>query len=359
MSEGIDKHIGNLTMGTDVTPDPVLEDRGDTLIEEVGERPAIPPEVEDEQAEVFEKASSEGKVQEEDEADTDWQKRYEEAERARNGLLGEVGNLRGKLSEQGSSIEQLRQIFLAREEAEWEAQQEAEAAARLEQERQIYGDDVVDDPAVAYMRDKWEQTQDIIERQAQEQEGRRQMLREQSQQWQAQQAAFKQEQAMVAAQEKQYADEKPDYYDAYKFAKQARVDMYTDMGYDKDTAIAITRQEEAGLRQQQMAAGGNVADAIYKMAHRLGYKQAEKNVEQARQEPSYKDNTPNFDKMRAGVNQQRAGGMQGTGGTASGGSRKLSAEEFYNTVPLPTRLEIQADPDKFEELGRTGYITMD
>jgi hypothetical protein len=366
LSKNLESHIGSLTLGTDVAPDPATEnqgegtfDHGDTLIEAIPEQEAVPHDVVDEQAEIFEKSSRHSEPEaDEPEQEKDWRKRYEEAQAAADGRLGEIGNLRNKLNETNQSIEQLRQIFLKKEQEEYEAQQEAEVAAQLEYEREVYGDEVVDDPAVAYMRDKWVQTQEAIERQAQEAEGRRRALLEQSAAHRAQQEQWQAEVAAVGAQEKEFSEKQPDYYDAYEFAKNARMEMYTSVGWSPEQAKEIVANEEAGLRQVQLRnPNGNVARAIYDMATRLGYQPPEPDGKETKPLPT-RDTTPNFGKMRAGVSSRGAGDLKGSGGT-SGSGRRLSAEEFYNTVPIAERLEIQANPDKFEELGRTGYITLD
>lgn len=352
MSDELNKHIASL-MESDL-PETGNEEPGQVLADEVEPAPQIPPDVIDEQAESWDSA----KERQPEEPEQDYRALYEQEQKAKGGLLSEVHKLRDKLSNQSNSIEQLRQIFLQKEQEEYERQLEAERLALMDEEAQVYGEDVVNDPAVRYMRDKWAQTQDLIERQNQEAEGRRRAILEASQRHRAQQAAFEAEVNWVRGQEESFKKEHPDYEDAYEYAKRARVEMYQDMGFDPDAAVATVRQEEYNLRQVAKQKGGNVAEAIWKLAQRYGYESKPKDGEPA---PKTRgpEPLPNFNKMKQGVKSRGLSGMPGAGGSSSGGARKLSAEEFYATVPLGRRLEIQADPDKFEELGRTGYITID
>jgi hypothetical protein len=39
-------------------------------------------------------------------------------------------------------------------------------------------------------------------------------------------------------------------------------------------------------------------------------------------------------------------------------SGRLSREEFMNNIPKGERMRILADPEKFEELAKTQYITL-
>ena len=367
MSDQLEKHIGALTLGSDAIPEdkpPGLFDGGDSLLEEIPETVAVPPGVDDEQAKVFAEASGEKKADPVDEGTQDYKALYEETQRESRGRMGEIDKLRGKLGETNQSIEGLREIFLAREQAEADREAEEQAAFELEEERRLYGEEVVDDPAVSYMRDKWTQTQEMIENQDLTRAQQQQAFAQRAANISQQNANFAATKAAVISQEEAFAKEKPDYYAAYQFARDARVGFYKDVGWDEQQAHTIVNQEEEGIRQQQLGTlGGSVPKAVYAIAERFGWtpdqaQGAEKPVvAPAAPNQASLDAPPNFNKLRAGVGSRGSGDMPGTAGSSR--DKRMTAAEFYDTVPIATRIAVQSDPDKFEELGRTGFITVD
>lgn len=368
MSDGLSKHIGALTLGSDAgeeKPGDGTMDGGDVTVDEIVplEQRAVPDSVIDEQAEVFEKT---GKPTEDkdDGKPLDYKALYEAEQKASGGRLGELRTVRTELTQTKDGIESLRKVFLEREQKEAARLADEQKAFELEEERRLYGDEVIDDPAVAYMRDKMVQTQDMLAQQQAQQEEYRQRVTEEASQLRSQQERWLQTQNAVRAQEEQFASEVPDYNDAYQYARDKRMEMYQSRGYTAQQAEVYVDQEEEGIRQEQLSRpGGSVPKAVYEVAKLFGWDSSMAVGNDDGSDPGPKIKTegvsaPNFEKMRRGVTSQGAGGMHGSTGSHDG-SRALSAEEFFNTVSVADRLEILSDPEKFEELGRTGQIVLD
>ena len=331
----------------------------DQLITEEISVEAVPPGVVDEQAEIFERAegasgkedgteqSDDGKSV--DEGDTDWK-------RVAGGRLNEIGDLRAKMSEQSQNIENLRQMWLA--DAKQKAAERAaqNRVAELKREEELYGPEVVNDPTARYMRDKVAQTQDMIERNRQADEARQRATQEQSQQYAAQQAAQQQSMAALETMEASLAAEKPDYPEAYKWAIDRRTKMYEQRGYGPQEAETAVRNEEAYLFAEQMQRGGNPAKIAYDLAVEWGWKPE---MSQAVQQQQQQQVAPDYSKMRAGL---QSGGVAQMGGNAQQthqGGQSITAKQFFETVPEAVRISVLSDPNKFEELGRTGKIRVD
>lgn len=356
-----DAMIASLTAYDDVAPGTVTPDEGgegtfdgaDRLLDEIPPIEAVPPGVVDEQEEVFEQARQAGESDESGESGgsegvdegADFWKRAAEGRRA------EIGTLRTKLSEQSQNIEQLRQMWLADAKEKAEAKKAAAREAELQKEAELYGEDVVNDPSTRYVRDKLAQTQEMIERQQQAQYAREQVALEQSKQHQAEQAARDQAMAKLRVYEAELEKTRPDYKQAYDFAVKKRTDMYVKRGYSEADAQQAVMNEEAFLFAEQMQLGNNPAQVAYDLAIEWGW-----TPEQAQQ---HADNQVpvNTQRLQAGVQSGGVGRMPGQAGQSlpsDGGT--ITAEQFFKTVPDAVRLKVLADPDKFEELGRTGKI---
>ena len=267
--------------------------------------------------------------------------------RAAEGRRAEIGTLRTKLSEQSQNIEQLRQMWLADAKEKAEAKKEAERVAELQKETELYGEDVVNDPSTRYMRDKLAQTQEMIERQNQAQYAREQEALAQSQQYQAQKAAQDQALAKLRTYEAELEQTNPDYKQAYDFAVKKRTDMYQKRGYSQQEAETAVANEEAYLFAEQMQMGNNPAKVAYDMAVEWGW-----TPEKAQQ-----TNIPvDTQRLQAGVQSGGVSQMPGQAGSAPSDGGTITAEQFFKTVPDGVRMKVLSDPDKFEELGRTGKI---
>ena len=366
MSDGLSKHIGALTMGTDAGEEKPADgtiDGGDAALDEIQSQDdrAVPDSVIDDQAEKFAETSTETK--EEPEGDADYKALYEAEQKAAAGRLGELRAVRTELGQTKQGIDSLRQIFLEREKKEAARLADEAREQELEEERRLYGDEVVDDPGVAYMRDKVVQTQEIVERQAAQQEEYRRQVAQQASQLRAAQQQWVETQNAVRSREEAFAEQNPDYGEAYQYTRDKRMEMFQNRGYTPQQAEIYVDQEEEGIRQEQLARpNGSIPGAVYEIAKMYGWKpemaSGSEDQKQQQQKPAAQTSAPNFNKFRQGVASQGAGGMHGSAGSHDG-SRALSAEEFFNTVSFEKRLEILSDPDRFEELGRTGQIVMD
>ena len=364
MSDKRDAMIASLTAYDEVSPGNVTdtEDGGtglfdgeDKLLDEIPPIEAVPPGVVDEQEEVFEQARTESEQPEQgqssgsDDVDesVDWK-------RAAEGRRAEITTLRSKLSEQSQNIEQLRQMWLAEAQEKAAQRREQDRIKELEKEAELYGEDVVNDPATRYMRDKLAQTQEMLERQSQAEEARRRSVQEQAQQYRAERAAQEQALESLRHMETEFEQKVPDYKQAYDFAVKKRADMWQKRGYSPAEAEQAVRNEEAYLFAEQMQLGNNPAKVAYDMAIEWGWNPE---MAQTEQQPAP---GPNSQKMRAGVQAGGVRSMPGTAGNANASANDyITAEQFFKTVPDAVRMRVLGDPDKFEELGRTGKIKRD
>jgi hypothetical protein len=289
--------------------------------------------------------------------EVNWQERYEEAQKAAEGRLAEIGNLRTDMRAQRENIEQMRQMWLKEQEARAEEERQKEAQAQYEAELEQYGEDVVNDPHVSYMRDKMSQVEWQLEQQRQEQEGRVRTMQEQAAQARAQEEYRRNAIMEIDRQEKGFAEEHPDYEDAYKYAREKRGQMYARRGYTPEQVEQAVAEEEIYLMQEQLSRGGSVPQEIYNWALDYGWTAPSDTADNQRSERP-QDRTSDFDKIRAGVTGQGVRTMNGAGGN-SGDAQYISMEQFYKTVPEHIRAEVHADPDKFEQLAKTGKIRVD
>ena len=335
--DGVDPNVHADGDGTFDAPDTTLDEPLDST-----ELRAVPEGVVDEQQETIEKAQAEkDKVEspEDEVADTDWQN-------VAKGRLGEINSLRESSRQQSANIESLRRMWLADAQEKQKAKEDVRRVEELDAERKLYGDDVVDDPGARYLRDKMQQTQEVIERNRQQQEFQQRVVQEQSAAYDRQVVAQNQALDQLDVLEKEMSEKHEDYFDAYKFAVNKRADMYVKRGYARNEAEMAVRNEEAYLFSEPMQRGGNPAQVAYDMALQWGWKPEAGEASRAR---------PDTDKLKASVNAGGLGQMSGDSGHSSD-ARYLTQEEFFNTVPEQVRLQVLADQDKFEELGRTGKI---
>jgi len=340
----------------DPTADAGTFQAADQLLEdplEIAE--GVPSGVVDEQAEIFEKAQQasepDGSKQSEGTAavddGVDWKT-------VAGGRLNEIQSIRTKMAEQGQNIENLRQMWLA--DAQQKAKERAEQyrVNELKREEELYGPDVVNDPTARYMRDKVAQTQDIIERNRQIEEGRLRETQAQSMQYQRERAAQQQAMGALEVMEAELTTAQPDYPEAYTWAVNKRADMYESRGYTTQQAQEAVRNEEAALFAEQMQMGGNPAKVAYDLAVQWGWKP--EMVQQAAPAAPVPTNTQ---KLQAGVKSGGVAQLPGQAKQTHGDGQTITAQQFFDTVPEPLRIQILGDADKFEELGRTGMIRVD
>jgi hypothetical protein len=347
-----DEIIGSLAGYPDAGVDPDVHIDGDgtfdgpdkTLDEPIDstELRAVPEGVVDEQLETIEKVQAEkDKVESPKEKvdETDW-------ENVARGRLGQIDSLRESGRQQSANIESLRRMWLADAQEKQKVKADAQRVEELNAERKLYGDEVVDDPGARYLRDKMQQTQEVMERNRQHAEYQQRVVQEQSAAYDRQVQAQNQALDQLDVMEKEMSEKHADYFEAYKFAVDKRADMYIKRGYTKPEAEMAVRNEEAYLFSEQMQRGGNPAQVAYDMAKQWGWKSEAEDVAKAK---------PDTEKLKASVGAGGLGQMSGQSGHSSD-SRYLTQEEFFNTVPEQVRLQVLADQEKFEELGRTGKI---
>jgi hypothetical protein len=325
-----------------------LFDRPDQVLDEPLEIPDVPQEVEDEQEQVFEEANKEAEAPKDEEEPEDDSKEY--WKRAAEGRLQEALRTREKLAETQKSVEQLRRIWLKQEQERAEARKAQERQELLRQEAQLYGEDVVNDPAARYLRDKMQQTQEMIERQRQQEEAQRRIVQEQQAEYARQQQAQAEALSRLERMEAEMQEKHPDYLEAYNFAVNKRAKMYEARGYSREEAEMQVRNEEAFLFAEQMQRGGNPAEVAYKMAKEWGWQTPQEKAPRQKADMS---------RMKSSIESGSGSGrLKGSPGR-SGDAQYMTNEEFFSTVPDHIRLKVLGDQDKFEELGRTGRIKVD
>lgn len=302
---------------------------------------------------------------EQQEDEVDWQAKYEEIQRESSGRLGTIEELRGRLRETSDNIENLRQMVLESKTVQEEAANQAKLESKVQEELEKYGENVVNDPHVAYMRDKineLNQRQLSIEQQRQAR----------AQQWQAEQARraqfAEQRQAFLQtlkAQEESFVEQHPDYDDAYNFARNKRKEMYVRRGFDAAAAEREVANEEAHLAQEQLLRGGNVAQEIYNWAKDYGWQAVSGQVDESRTtgqsdeaavlgQANRGNDTNDFERIRRGLRDASLRSMDSNQSRPD--AEYVTSEQFYKTVPEHIRAQVHADPELFEQLGRYGKI---
>ena len=337
---GVNKDVASDGEGLFDQPDSIIEDEIHTDLD------AIPSGIVDEQADIIEKVESEGKKESKGEAKEEDTVEY--WKKAAGGRLQDTLKTREQLREQGAHIESLRQMWLADAKEKQAKADEARKVSELQAEQTLYGEEVVNDPAARYLRDKMQQTQEMIERNRQYEEYQKRQVQEQSAQYERQVNAQNVALDTLDTLEADMAKEHPDYYDAYKYAVEKRADMYETRGYTRADAEMAVRNEEAYLFAEQMQMGGNPAKVAYKMALDWGWTAPEVEA----------DGKPDVGKLAASIGSQGVGGMAGSNSHASD-AKWMTQKEFFDTVPENVRIAVLGDSDKFEELGRTGKIKID
>ena len=344
------EHIAHLGMSEK------QDDQAEILPDLQQEQPALPEGGTFDQGDQLLDSGSTGDEQktQTQEEEIDWKAKFEESEKASNGRLADLQSTRTKLSEQSDNIEQLRQLYVAQQEQAAQDQQYWDEQDQLAQEEAHYGEAVVNDPHVAYMRDQVAQVRYDMEAQAQEREGRARQIQEQASTQRNEAQRRNNVLFQVKTQEAEFAKEHEDYNDAYQFARNKRAEMYARRGYAPEQVQQLVGQDEIYLMEEQLARGGNIAQEIYSWAKDFGWQATGK---AAKSNPAQQaaDQSSDFDKIRAGLSQQGMRSMGGDG-NSNKGDQFMSREQFYTTVPEHIRAMVHANEDQFEELARTGKI---
>jgi hypothetical protein len=333
-------------------------DGPDTILDEPLETPGMPKRIlgsEEPEPQKDAQLPADAKTDKGDEAQPEeWQVKLAEAERAAAGRLDEVATLRSRLRTQDDSIEELRKLMLA----QMEREEAYTVADELEDDAQLYGKEVVTDPHMRYVRDKIAGIEENIEQQRQRDEHYRRELTAQAEQVQQQRQA---ELAMMNAlgqQEAAFAEKYPDYDKAYKFTRSKKLEMMVGRGYTEKQAIDHINAQEAQLAQEQLYRGGNVAEQVWAEAQAYGYQSPQAQEKPAVNQQVQSETVADIDRIKAGLANQGLATMQGAGADR-GDPQYMTNEEFFSKVPAGLRQQIFMNPDKFEEIAKTGRIRVD
>lgn len=267
-----------------------------------------------------------------------------------DGRLNDLVRMRQRLSEQTarmnqqtSAIEDMRTMLL--QQAERDRQREIES---LPTEAEVYGEEIITDPAISYLADKVESLQEQIQTKEEEELAQSQRAA----QYRQFNEGVSQVTNVVQQAQQQFAAQKPDYYEAYAHARRNREAFYARLP-EAQRKQAVDNEEyqfAVGCIQQ----GLNPAEEVYKLATHTGWNESMyqgDNGNQQAQAPQH-----NVGKIENGIQRSRANlsTAPGRGGAQDG---TLTAKEFMN-LPAARRLKILSDPDKFETLAKTGRIAV-
>ena len=167
----------------------------------------------------------------------------------------------------------------------------------------------------------------------------------------------------VNASRESFESSHPDYKEALNHTLEKRGAQLSRLGYSQEDVGRILNDEARDLAERAYENGQNPAKIIYEMATQdYGYsKQAPQSTTEPPAAKPYRREMSSVERIRKGLQQQSVDGMQGDrGGADTNHARgKMTREEFLNNVDAGTRLQVMADQAKFEELAKTGEITVD
>jgi hypothetical protein len=158
-----------------------------------------------------------------------------------------------------------------------------------------------------------------------------------------------------------------DYDGALNHAIQSRSRQLSRLGYDAGHVARLINEEAREICEMAYDRGENPAKTLYEMAVEdygwqapaPGGEGGDKTVTTPAK--PYVREMSSVERIRKGLGQQSVDSMHGDrGGPDSLKARgKMTKEQFFNEVDAGQRLEILADGEKFEELEKTGEITVD
>lgn len=271
-----------------------------------------------------EEQQQETEVAAQPEPEVDWRAKFEEVEKARNGILRDLQEERRANRERDQRLEELRLAVLERTQQE-SAQDEPQPPSK-------------DDP-VAYLdyqmgelRRRLDTLGTLTLEQRQEAEQR---MRQEAEAAQAQRFVLE-----VNESARRKAAEVPDYQDAVKYGIGLLRDHLMAQGLAGDQLEAAVMSEFYGVAAAARRAGQDPASAIYETAKRFGYQP------KAQAAPSA------VEAVRKG--QSAAKSLSNVGGSAKAGSRITYTD--YLELPDSLQRKIALDGEKWEQLIRTGEI---
>jgi len=83
----------------------------------------------------------------------------------------------------------------------------------------------------------------------------------------------------IDSQERVFQADHPDYNSALKHLVETRMSVMDDMGVEEEERLPLVQQEFTDIANRAIKAGKNPAEAVYKMAQKMGYKKVEKKPE--------------------------------------------------------------------------------
>lgn len=157
----------------------------------------------------------------------------------------------------------------------------------------------------------------------------------------------------------------PDYQEAVEFALTKRAGQLRRSGLSEQEAMAAVNEEMIEMCARAFDQDLNPAELAYQMAVEDYNWHPENNSGPPPEEkPAPKPAPRTMDsvaRIKAGMKSQSVSGMSGDrGGTGEAPARAtMTRDQFYSQVDPGTRIQVLSDQSKFEELARTGKITVD
>jgi len=327
--EGIEGHIASL-VGQGPEPDPDV-DNDDHIIDTSGnisDQDGGEPEGEGD-------GSVEGKIEQPSGVSDELAKIREESA----GRLTEITEMREKYRVQGESIEHMRQMMLADEQRRADA---AEAAK--------YGPAVLDDPAMKRIDENFARIEGKIENDREAREHRIQEINRVNEENRLEQQYRTGLENFARTSEDKFRESHPDvaYDKAYDYLREQRGKFYTSRGLAKEEVEKRLSAEEIQLITEAGQAGRDPATDVWNMALEFGFDPATAGEAAVAVERD-------VSKIKEGVNFSNTSHVPSTPGGSPG---EMTRKAFFEELPYPDRMRILSDPEKFEELSKTGKITM-
>jgi hypothetical protein len=263
------------------------------------------------------------------------------------GRLNEMVEMRKAQKEQAENIETMRKMMLADIDGR-------RAEELKEREIAAYGEDTLEDPAVRAIRDDNARTREMIRRQTEREEHQRQQANQAKAEADAMARQEKQIVEYAEAHYKPFVEEHPDFEDAYAHSKAVRMDLYKKRGLEGEELEKVILIEEFQLTNEAMKKGLDPAEQAWKMALDLGYKPKQR--DNLGGKSPYEGVHQTLDKMREGL---KTTTLQNSQSTSQTGGRRISREQFFETVPKHERLAILSNQAKSKQLAMTGYVDLD
>ena len=259
-----------------------------------------------------------------------------------SGRLEEIVDLRSQLRDQGTAVNQMREMMLA------DADERARAA-----ETARFGQDVLEDPAMQRLDARFDKLEGRIESDRQEREHRIQEVNRITTEQRAEHENMQQLSNFAVSSEQKFVADHPDssYHEAYNHLREVRGKVYSSRGLSKADIEQRLGMEEIQLITEAAQAGRDPATDVYNMAIEFGFSPAEAKEAKANIAP-----VPDLSRVKEGLELANPSDITRTPGRDTSGT--LTREQFFNDLPYPERMAILSDQDKFEELTKTGKITL-